>query len=209
MGSTALLASAPLGIGPWIALTGARLEPRAVLEAGFADTFVAEDHWPALRSDLARIEVTDALARHATVAPGAGLPGPALRQAFGATTVPEILARLAALTLPEARTAETAMAKASPLAMATALELQAWLAPGGDLRTALRLEYRAVLRALEQGDFAEGVRARIIDRDQAPRWRHARPDAVTLAEVEAQLSPLGSDELTLQPQEHDPCGSPS
>lgn len=197
VGSTALLASAPLGIGPWMALTGARLEPRAAIEAGFADAFVAEEHWPALRNLLAEVEVSDALARYATVVPGMALPGAALRQAFAATTVTEILSRLADTPGPEARMAENAISRASPLAMAIALELQAWLAPGGDLRTALRLEYRAVLRALEQGDFPEGVRARIMDRDNAPRWRHIRPEQVTPDEVEAQLAPLACGELTL------------
>ena len=38
-------------------------------------------------------------------------------------------------------------------------------------------------------DFAEGVRAQLIDRDRAPRWTHARLEDVTPAEVEACFTP--------------------
>ncbi len=58
------------------------------------------------------------------------------------------------------------------------------------MANALRLERRATWRAAEDGDLVEGIRALIIDKDNAPRWRHATPDAVTPAEVAAMLAPL-------------------
>ena len=63
---------------------------------------------------------------------------------------------------------------------------------------ALELEYRFTARAMEHGDFLEGIRAAIIDKDKAPKWRHARPEDVTPAEVSAMLRPLGVDELKLE-----------
>lgn len=38
-------------------------------------------------------------------------------------------------------------------------------------------------------DFAEGVRAQLIDRDRAPRWSHTGLEDVTPAEVEACFRP--------------------
>ena len=49
---------------------------------------------------------------------------------------------------------------------------------------------------MEHGDFLEGIRAAIIDRDRSPRWRHVGPGAVPGVDVARMLAPLGQDELT-------------
>jgi enoyl-CoA hydratase len=41
------------------------------------------------------------------------------------------------------------------------------------LSAALRQEYRFTSRSASEGDFVEGIRAAIIDKDRNPRWRHA------------------------------------
>lgn len=41
----------------------------------------------------------------------------------------------------------------------------------------------------------EGVRAQIIDKDRQPSWRFATLEALSPAEVEAMLAPLGPAEL--------------
>ena len=46
--------------------------------------------------------------------------------------------------------------------------------------------------------FWEGIRAAIIDKDRAPRWRHAGLAEVCAAEVEAMLAPLGAAEMTFE-----------
>ena len=69
--------------------------------------------------------------------------------------------------------------------------------PGIGMGPALQQEYRFTARSLEKGDFIEGVRAAIIDKDRSPNWQHADWD-VPQADVEAMLAPLGDNELKLE-----------
>ncbi|WP_028312899.1 enoyl-CoA hydratase/isomerase family protein [Derxia gummosa] len=48
-------------------------------------------------------------------------------------------------------------------------------------------------RWLDHGDFIEGVRALLVDKDNAPRWRHARIEDVTDAEVAAFFQPATAE----------------
>jgi len=64
-----------------------------------------------------------------------------------------------------------------------------------DIRKALELEYRFTYRAMEHGDFLEGIRAAIIDKDRIPHWQH-QIDDVPLAAMSRMLLPLGAAKLT-------------
>jgi enoyl-CoA hydratase len=77
----------------------------------------------------------------------------------------------------------------SPLAVRLTFE-QLRRGAGLGFDDALRLEYRIVQRVLEHGDFHEGVRALLIDKDKAPRWRHASIEAVPDDEIERFMAPL-------------------
>ena len=66
-----------------------------------------------------------------------------------------------------------------------------------DLRDTLRQDFRLGCRCLDGHDFYEGVRAVLIDRDQAPKWQPARLEDVSEAMVDAYFAPLGPDELEL------------
>jgi enoyl-CoA hydratase/carnithine racemase len=46
-------------------------------------------------------------------------------------------------------------------------------APRLSLAQVFRMEYGAALHCCAQGDFAEGIRALLIDKDHSPRWRPA------------------------------------
>ena len=59
----------------------------------------------------------------------------------------------------------------------------------------MRMEYRIGWRKVQSPDFLEGVRAVIVDKDNAPVWSPARLEDVTEADVARYFAPLGADEL--------------
>ena len=61
----------------------------------------------------------------------------------------------------------------------------------------MRMEYRIVARVCRAPDFYEGVRALIIDKDQAPRWRPADLSGLEQAAVADYFAPLPDGELDL------------
>jgi enoyl-CoA hydratase len=197
VGGTALLARAPASIGPWMALTGARLGPAEAITAGFADHFIPENDWDSLRAQLAETGDVQSVMAFATTPPNAELPDAAVLAAFSRPVLTDILAALRSLGTEAAHRAIDGIMKGSPLAMQMALRMQQMLTPRDDLRAALRLEYRAVRHVLIEGDFLEGIRARIIDRDNSPRWKHDLETSISAAEIDSSLAPVAGQELVL------------
>jgi enoyl-CoA hydratase len=58
----------------------------------------------------------------------------------------------------------------------------------------MQTEFRIVSRIIHGEDFYEGVRAVIVDKDNAPSWQPAALDAVTQADIDRHFAPLGADE---------------
>ena len=94
-----------------------------------------------------------------------------------------------------AATAATIRAK-SPLSLKIAL---AQVRRGKDwsFEDCMTCEFRIVSRIVYGHDFYEGVRAVIVDKDNAPRWKPADLADAADADVERHFAPLGADELVL------------
>ena len=58
----------------------------------------------------------------------------------------------------------------------------------------MRMEYGIMVRLIHHPDFQEGVRALLIDKDNAPNWRPSNPAVIGDAEVEAFFEPLPVEE---------------
>lgn len=196
VGGSALLARAPGRLGEYLGTTGRRMGPGDAIFAGFADAFVPEADWPALKAALIAGGDPGVIPQHSP--PEASLPAlmPQISAHFAGQTLGDIWRSLAADASPFARQAQEALAKASPLAAAAAVEMQHRLGTAPPLRRALELEYRYAYRAQQHGDFLEGIRAMIIDKDRTPRWRHSSAEAVPLLDVSRMLLPLGPLGLT-------------
>lgn len=199
VGGSALLARAPGRMGAWLGTTGTRMAPADAIYAGFADHFVPEAEWPALIDALCASGVTDPIFSAARPCPQpATLPAlqPLVDRHFASRDFALVVASLQSDPGAFSQSSIAALAKVSPLGAATTLELLHRLGPNPTLRQALGQEYRVTYRAQQSTDLLEGIRAMVIDKDRHPRWRHADASAVTIAEVEALLAPLGADALT-------------
>ncbi|RBW42596.1 enoyl-CoA hydratase/isomerase family protein [Loktanella sp. D2R18] len=196
VGGSFILARAPGQVGVYLGLTGTRMEAEDAIYATFADHFVPEADWDRLKS---------ALAENANVADITDMAQPArggvlyqnqseIDALFAGQTPAEIQNTLAASETEFAQSAAKKLGKGAPLALACAL---ATIRAGreGDLSDALAREYRFSYRSQDQGDFIEGIRAQIIDRDFTPKWRHATLD-VPLDDVNSMLADLGPHEWT-------------
>ena len=197
-GGSLLLAQAPGHLGEYLALTAGTMGPGDAIHAGFADFFLPEDRWPDLVRRLTGGTVS-AVADMAAEAPAGDLAPERgwIDSAFAAPDLRGILAALDAMEFDAPQAAAAALRRHSPLSMAAALVMLRNLRSGGGLETALAQEFRFGYRAPLVGDVLEGIRARLIDRDDAPVWRHETPGQVTGREVSDMLAPLGDEELQL------------
>lgn len=198
VGGTYFLPRCPGEVGMYLGLTGARLKVADAIYAGIADAFVPADRHEALLARLvdgAAVDAAIAAETEATDdAPLAELQGP-IDAAFSADSVDDILQRLDADASEWAtKTAETIRSK-SPLSTRVAFG-QIRAGAELDFEDCMSLEFRLTNRFMAAPDFYEGVRAVVIDKDQAPKWQPASLDAVTDEQVAGYFASLGENELT-------------
>ena len=190
VGGSLLLARAPGHLGEYLGLTAARMGPGDAILVGFADRYLPETGWEPLKSRLCDTGGPDVLTT--VPAPHAALSDrqPLIDRHFAGATLHDITASLSASNDPFAVETLRKLGRNAPLSMACAVETLHRLRTGTPtIRDALALEYRFTARAMEHGDFLEGIRAAIIDKDRTPHWRHTL-DGVTVKDVARMLAPL-------------------
>ncbi len=200
VGGSYLLARAPGRSGVYLGLTAARMNAADAIHTGFADRFIDEADWPAVKADLVASGDVGMLATCISdTTPDGTISAQAaeIDQLFAGDSLPEILTALRASDSAFAAETLKKLSRPAPLSLAITVALLNQLRdPAASVASALELEYRVTYRIMEHGDFLEGIRAAIIDKDRTPRWRHALDD-VPGAEVAAMLAPLGENALQL------------
>jgi enoyl-CoA hydratase len=173
--------------------------PGDAIHAEFADYFIPREAWPDLIAALCESGDWEAVDRAALPPPESPLKAdqPQIDRMFAGDTIRDILNLLRVSDTEVARRALSMMERGSPLSVACTVDLVHRVRMRDTIEAALDQEYRFTFRAMEHGDFLEGVRAAIIDKDKAPKWRHAGLDAVPATEVARMLLPLGADALKL------------
>lgn len=198
VGGSLMLALAPGRLGEYLGTTGTRMGPADAIYAGFADTFIPQDRWPDLIAALVETGDADATTRASEVAPEGSLQAAQaeIDALFDGETLTDILNQLKAADSAFATAALKALGRVSPLSAACTVEIVHRLRSSQlSIRKALEMEYRFTHRAMEHGDFLEGIRAQIIDKDRNPQWQYA-DQSVPAASVSRMLMPLGGDTLT-------------
>lgn len=202
VGATYALPRLPDQAGTYLALTGDRVGQADALALGLATHAVPSARMAELAEALTGTEPVDATLARFAVDPGPGKLAPeraTIAHCFGAATLPEVLGRLdakaAAGNAFAARALATIRAK-SPISVAIAFEqMRRGVSLG--FAEAMQLEFRIVSRIPRGHDFYEGVRAVVIDKDQAPCWRPQTLEELDPAAVAAYFAPLGATELAL------------
>ena len=91
--------------------------------------------------------------------------------------------------------AETAtIRKKSPMACKVTLKLLVESPYQLHFVDEMRMEYGIMVRLIHHPDFREGVRALLIDKDNAPDWNPSRPEAIGDRDVDAFFEPLPTEE---------------
>ncbi|TKC90093.1 enoyl-CoA hydratase/isomerase family protein [Trinickia terrae] len=200
VGAGWFLARTPGAIGRYLAVTGATIEAADALYAGLADVYVDDEAVPALLDALARepfasgAEAVECVRRAASLCKVVPTPDTSRLAAARAWidrhfAQPDIAGILASLDTEAdctasdwAEEAAGAMRERSPLSMAVSLEVV--VRAEGSMAERLRSDLDLTRSTFAHGDVMEGVRARIVDKDNRPVWRIARVEDVTREEVE-------------------------
>jgi enoyl-CoA hydratase len=177
VGGSYLLSQAPGHMGEYLGLTGTRMKGEDAIYAGFADIYVHRARLEDAKAALVASGDVSVLSRFEEARPPSALARDQqiVDRFFAAASVPDIMEALRDDASEWALKALDAIAKGSPL---SAIMILSAVRDAGSLERALRNEYRFVSRVLEHGDFVEGIRAIVIDKDRNPTWRYGDIDAV-------------------------------
>ena len=199
VGGSLILASAPGRLGEYLGTTATRMNAGDAILVGFADYFIPQDQWPSLIESLqetGNCALISAAAQPASEGP-VSRDKQLIDRHFSGETLTDIVNALRHDDSAFSQKTLGLMARNSPLAMACSVEAIHRLRGSPEMHKALELEYRFTYRAMEHGDFLEGIRAAIIDKDRNPQWQHTL-DAVPSVAVSRMLMPLGRAKLTFE-----------
>ena len=191
--------------GLWLALTGARIKAADCTALEIATHVVASASVADLKAAI--VAAPDHIPE--AIAPFAVEPGPApvverfadIERLFGQPSVEDVVAALEADGSEWANAQLATLKTKSPQTMKVAFRQ---LSQGGHMTSFadnMAMEYRIGARVVHKHDFIEGVRAVIVDKDNAPKWNPADLGGVSEADLDAIFARLPADqEWTPLPQ---------
>ena len=185
------LSRLPGQVGKYLALTGARLDGGDCLALGLATHYCASDDVAAAIAALHDAgDIGATLKDHGTGAPIARIVADRSRidRLFAGESVAEIVAALDQDGSDWARREAATLRTKAPLSCAVALQLLHEGRTISDFAAEMRQEYRVAARVATTPDFIEGVRALIVDKDNAPAWV-AAVDPAHVAAIFAAMPP--------------------
>ncbi len=181
VGGTHLLSRAPGGLGVHMALTGAPVGAGDAIHCGLADHYVNSSAIEELIELASTGDVEAALEKYTEPAPDPVLAAERdwIDAAYAAPTVEAIIERLRARSETAAASALDAIATKSPTSLKVTLRSLRAAAELESLEQVLDQEFRVSMACVLRGDFVEGIRATLVDKDRNPAWSPARVEDVS------------------------------
>lgn len=196
VGATYVLPRLPGKIGMWIGLTGFRVNADDGVYCGLATHRIESSQFSELQRALTTDEsVPEILSTFADGKNKGSLEDnhPLIDRIFALSSVEEILAALDGEMSEEAAKFARTIRQKSPVSLKIAFEQ---VQRGGLLgfAEAMRTEFRIVNRVAREPEFYEGIRAVVIEKDNAPKWNPATLEAVSQEKVQSYFAPLPDGE---------------
>lgn len=195
VGGSYLLANAPGHLGEYLGLTGARMNAADAIHTAFADIYVHREDWPSLVSVLCSTGEAERVVGYASSPgdPELKAIGTDIDTVFSGETALDCVKTLETRTDEWAQKTAKAIRRACPLSIACAFEIIRMNRKADGVRAALANELRFTWRSMSHGEFLEGVRAQIIDKDRNPQWQTSKLEDVTEEQIAAMLAPIEQD----------------
>jgi enoyl-CoA hydratase len=177
------LSRLPGRMGEYLALTGHRLDGAEAYALGLATHYLSAASLDEAKAAIASApqEVAATLDRLSVSAPQAKIMAHAadIDRLFATDTLEEIVEALEADGGEWATQQLGVLRTKSPQACKVSLRLLREGRLATDFADEMRREYGVAAHVVQRPDFVEGVRALIVDKDNAPRWNPATPEGVT------------------------------
>jgi enoyl-CoA hydratase len=190
-------------VGTWCAITCGRLKAADAVLAGAATHYVPSHRFAALLDALCGKEPVNAVLADFMAAPGQGEVMPRRRvidRCFSHDRIGDILSALSHVAGTGGDHAQWAadmiatIRRMSPTSLKLALA-QMRFGRHHSFEDCMAAEFRIVSRMVYGRDMYEGVRAVIVDKDNAPRWSPATLDEVPDTMIDSYFEPLPHGEL--------------
>lgn len=171
-------------VGKYLALTGEQMSASDALHYQLVDFYVNSDQFSDIEYQLIQATSLNQKKIEALISSYSVQPKLSelqqkyahIQHYFGFDNIADIESTLAQYSHDVwEKTTLALLQQRSPIAKRVSLQLQI-LGQNLTLDDALLLEQRVQNLWFEQGDFIEGVRALIIDKDKQPRWREDQPN---------------------------------
>jgi enoyl-CoA hydratase len=192
------LSRLPGRVGQYLALTGARLDGAECHYLGLASHYIPSERLDDVKAQIAaRPERIEGILGTASVTPPEPKIADAMiniNRAFASDKLEEVVAALEAMDGEWAENQRSTLGSKSPQACKVSLRLLADGAEMHDFADEMAREYAVAAKVVQRPDFAEGVRAVLIDKDNAPRWNPETPQGVTDHMIDTIFAPMPDGE---------------
>ncbi|MDQ2877883.1 MAG: enoyl-CoA hydratase/isomerase family protein [Pseudomonadota bacterium] len=182
----------------YLALTSARLDGADCIALGLANFYVPSERLEAVKAAICDApEKTESILAGAAVAPPAAKiidQLPDIDRLFASDDFEDIVAALEADGSDWANAVREKLGGRSPTACKVSLRMLVESPRQLHFVDEMRMEFAIMSRMFRAADFAEGVRALLIDKTGDPRWNPPTPAEVTPAMVDAYFAPLPADQ---------------